>query len=95
MLAPGHSNNNIYRIRVRGQLKPNWVDWLQASSLHVEAVDGTALQTSIQVEVADQAALRGALNRIWDLNLTILEVRLCTEDELQDTGEADHAAGRA
>jgi hypothetical protein len=37
------------------------------------AGDGTPI-TALTGSVADQAALRGILNRLWDLNLTVISV---------------------
>jgi hypothetical protein len=37
------------------------------------ASDGSPI-TTLAGPIADQATLRGVLNRIWDLNLTLLSV---------------------
>jgi hypothetical protein len=60
-----------YRVIVKGVLKENWSVWLNG-----EVIDlvNDALHTSITVAIPDQAALRGFLNKLWDLNLTLLSV---------------------
>ena len=63
-----------YSIRVRGKLEESWSDWLSDMTVTVAlAGDGTPI-TALTGSVADQAALRGILNRLWDLNLTVISV---------------------
>ncbi len=59
----------IYRITVRGQFGEDWLpcfDGLTATH------DGAT--TTLTGPVADQAALRGLLCWLWNLNLTLLTV---------------------
>lgn len=63
-----HTN---YLIEVQGLLKEEWTAWLDALVVNFHHEDEN---TSITVTIPDQAALRGLLNKIWDLNLTILSV---------------------
>ncbi len=60
-----------YQIKVRGLLRENWADWLDGTSV---CFSKETNRTSITVAVPDQAAIRGILNRLWDLNLTIISV---------------------
>ena len=59
-----------YEIRVQGNLDEQWSDWFDGLSV-TEAGDG---ETLIKGEVADQAALRGILEKIWNLNLVLVSV---------------------
>lgn len=59
-----------YTITVQGLLDGRWSDHLGGLSFSYEA-DTTVLSGPIE----DQAALRGLLNRIFDLNLTIISVQ--------------------
>ena len=43
--------------------------------------------TVLTLRVPDQAALRGILNKLWDLNLTLVSME-STEDELEPTNPA-------
>ena len=63
----------IYCITVQGRLDEAWETWL--SGLTIETADEhSACVTSLTGEIVDQAALRGLLNRLWDLNLTLITV---------------------
>ena len=63
-----------YLIRVKGKLEESWSDWLGDMAIAVELSDDGAPITALRGSVADQAALRGILNRLWDLNLTVISV---------------------
>ena len=61
-----------YQIDVAGKLDQTWTAWLNGMTL---------VQTSREPPITtltgnlDQAKLRGIMNQLWDLNLTILAVR--------------------
>jgi hypothetical protein len=59
----------LYLIRMEGQLDKSWSGWF--SDLSITYTDGVSTLTG---PVADQAALRGILTKLWDLNLTLLSV---------------------
>jgi hypothetical protein len=58
-----------YRIKLKGRLDPNWSDWFEQMAISTQGGE-----TILTGPVADQAALHGLLNRIRDLNLTLLAV---------------------
>ena len=60
-----------YEICVQGRLDARWSDWFNGLSV-TETGDG---ETLIKGVVADQAALRGILEKIWNLNLVLVSVR--------------------
>ena len=59
----------VCQIKTRGSLDPDWLICFDGLSAvfdgEISAVSGV---------FADQAALRGLLNCLWDLNLTVLSV---------------------
>ena len=65
-----------YRIRVQGQLRPEWVSCFGGLTLSWQEPG----QTVFVGQVVDQSALHGILNTIRDLGLPLLEV-LCLEPE--------------
>ncbi len=69
----------FYQVHVGGHLDTSWTDWLGGLSLFVQP-DGSTLLVG---ELPDQAALHGVLNKLYNLNLTLLSVqciRLDRED---------------
>jgi len=64
----------VYRITVQGELDPEWAVWLHDLTLTSTSVDEQPF-TTLSGPVADQAALRGILNKLWDLNLTLISVK--------------------
>ena len=66
----------LYHITVLDRLQEKWADWLNGRIVRIEPADEGENRTLIIVLVPDQAALRGILNRLWDLNLTLISVSL-------------------
>lgn len=59
----------IYQIKMEGKLDENWSDWFSGMTVTLESNI-----TVLTGPVADQAALRGILTKVWDLNLTLISV---------------------
>ena len=68
---------NGYEIRVRDHLETYWHTWFDGWSV-TNLENGEVLLKSTDV---DQSRLHGVLNRIRDLNLTLLGVRCIPTDE--------------
>ncbi len=65
---------------MRGRLDESWSDWCNGMAIaSVEKRDGNIV-TTLTGPVADQAALRGLLCRLWDLNLTLMSVARITAE---------------
>ena len=82
--------STVYTIIIQGYLKDRWIDWLNGMVLHIETRQVALPQTSITVGVPDQAALRGILNKLWDLNLTLIALNLQTVDAEQTAQGGSH-----
>jgi hypothetical protein len=59
-----------YQIRVKGILDPKWSDWFD--NFAITQIDGDSLLTG---NVRDQAALHGVINKIRDLDLTLIFIK--------------------
>ena len=83
----GHQEDDrrtAYQIKVQGKLDEHWTDWFSGMAIVVEGENPHV--TTLNGPV-DQAALRGILNRIWDLNLTLISVGPIQADETPNGGE--------
>jgi len=63
----GIRKSQIYEIRLRGKLDKDWSEWFEGMTISYD--DGL---TILKGKVLDQAALRGLLTKIWDLNHTVI-----------------------
>lgn len=64
----------IYQIIVGGVVDQDWSDWFNGMEITTRNDRDTGRVTIFTGYVIDQAALRGILNHLWDLNLVILSV---------------------
>ncbi len=63
-----------YRIIVYGKVDQSWSEWFSGLVITTNVdQDGTPI-TQLAGTLPDQGALRGILNSLWDLNLTLLSV---------------------
>ena len=60
----------VWEIKVQGALDPQWAEWFNGMAV---TFDGSL--TTLTGPVVDQAELRGILNKMWDLNLALVEVK--------------------
>ncbi len=59
-----------YEIKIKGHLDPRWSDWF--AGLQLTHLEGN--ETLLAGSLPDQAALHGLLERVRDLNLTLISV---------------------
>ena len=78
----------IYCIKVQGRLDGSWSRWF--NGLTIECTNtGASVITALTGPVVDQPALRGILNKLWDLNLILISVTRI-ETETLSPKEANH-----
>ena len=64
----------IWRICLEGRIETSWSEWFDRMTMsHERRKDGSWL-TQVTGRLRDQAALRGVITRMWDLNLRILSL---------------------
>lgn len=61
---------DYYEIKIKGHLDPCWAEWFAGLTLtHLERNE-----TLLSGPLPDQAALHGLLERVRDLNMTLISV---------------------
>ena len=71
----------LYEIRLRGQIAQERLGWFEA----MEIVHELGGETILRVEIVDQSALHGLLNKLRDLNIPLLSVEQLDEPDEQET----------
>jgi hypothetical protein len=67
---PNNTHGGFFEIRIKGHLDKSWSDWLEG--LEVKLLENGEMVLS--GHIVDQAALMGILNRLNNLNLTLLSM---------------------
>jgi hypothetical protein len=80
---PSFQNSiGIYEIQIKGLLDDRWREWFDGMTLeHVENGVTGQEYTLITGPIADQPALHGLLEKIRDLNLTLISVKKMDPNE--------------
>ena len=70
----------IYKIKVEGVLKENWIEKFQGLKISIErSLSGKSISV-LTGKINDQSALSGLLNMLYDYNLTILSVNMLNSE---------------
>lgn len=64
-----------YRVEIASEFHEKWTHWLNGKLLKIE---NCCSHSVLFLSVPDQAALRGTLNMLWDLNLPIISIKQLT-----------------
>jgi hypothetical protein len=81
----------IYQITIKGELDQSWSDWLGNLKIDCSPQADHSVLTTLTVDVVDQSALFGVLDRIRDLNLGLIKVNCKPkDDELEQLGLMDN-----
>jgi hypothetical protein len=71
-----------YQIKVPGEVSQDWSDWVEGMTITVEINEDGSRVTTL-TGTLDQAALIGALRRLYSLGLPLLSV-LCVDCDAKD-----------
>ena len=70
------SSPSIYEIQVEGELGEMWVNWFEGMSIREEFDRENNRHTTVLFgHIPDQTALHAILNKIRDLNLTLISIK--------------------
>jgi len=70
----------IYEIKFQGHLDTKWAEWFYDMAITHE-IDGT---TTLHGPLPDQVVLHSVLDRIRDMNLTLINVSKLTDTNLDE-----------
>ena len=73
-----------YEIKIKGHLDQQWSEWF--AGLKLTHLEGN--ETLLSGLLHDQAALHGLLERVRDLNLTLISVT-CQDPSTQDSDKEE------
>ena len=73
-----------YQIRIQGVLDPKWTNWFEGLTIEEDEAE-----TLITGSFKDQAALRGVLNKLWDLNLNLISLNPIHNDKVDCPNTGD------
>ena len=78
----------FYEIQVQGELDRGWESYIDGLVVRHEPSNETCV-TTLVCPVVDQAALRGLLCRLWDLNLALITVRRVMTGDKENENDCD------
>lgn len=71
-----------YHIVFTGKLNGSWTDWFDGMDIITEMKSDGSQLTMMSGWIRDQSALRGLLNKLWDLNLVLISLQKLEGDSL-------------
>lgn len=79
MASPRFDQPALYRITIASHLGEDWTDYLAGMTIDNHCESETCVAT-LTGRLADQAALLGVLNMLYDSHITVLAVERLTKD---------------
>jgi hypothetical protein len=77
MASSNNANGGLlYEFVVKGVLPEKLETWINCLTLTTQNVDSTHSVTNLIIRVRDKAELHGIINRLFDLNLRMLSLRV-------------------
>ncbi len=71
------NNDALYEIKIKGLLDDHWQQWFEGMTLRLQENTGSGEDYTLIIgPIADQPALHGLLEKIRDLNLPLISVRI-------------------
>ena len=87
--GPDLDQPGIYEIKVQGRLDERWSEWFGGMTIAVEGGSDASPITTLTGVVADQAALRGIVSKIWDLNLALISLNRISKQRVEMSSTDD------
>jgi len=85
---PSMDGPATYLIRVKGRIEPSWVERI-GGMVATESLVAGEVVTALVGRLADQAALSGILNTIYELHLPILSTEWLSQADLDERPDPD------
>ena len=89
--GPSMEGPSTYRIRVVGQLYESWCNRLGGMKIVESRELGGRVETVLQGDLADQAALTGVLHALYDMHLPIISAEYLGDNPSPMNGFANSA----
>jgi hypothetical protein len=65
-----------FQIQIQGEIEQTRIEWFEKLGFEVLSSGSAANSTTILIgPINDQSHLRGFLNKLWDLNFEVIQVR--------------------
>lgn len=89
-LQPQQIEPLCYTIEIAGKVAEDWLDWFRGLQITFKTSGSGSLMSTIYTAPIDQAELRGILNKVWDMNLSLISIkRIDTERTDKRDWESD------
>lgn len=71
---PAFDRPAVWRIWLEGRVEADWSQWFDLMSMRHERRKDGSWRTLVEGLLSDQAALRGVITRMWDLNMRVISL---------------------